>query len=140
MCESPAPAGLVCFSHARDMLLVLCGSARSVEAALGTSTANWPYLDPGVLTRPSQSSRDFHGKECDSSTWVYQQFCPVWLHQRGSSVPDSNIIFQLHALSLAALGCRYWAECIESTANFADDLSQYSWDCPVAASLHARVY
>ena len=37
--------------------------------------------------------------------------------QGGSWVPDSSIIFQLHALSLAASGCRYWAEYVASSAN-----------------------
>ena len=57
----------------------------------------------------------------------------------GSSVLYSNIIFQLHALSFAALGCRYWAEFVESRANLADEPSRCSWDCTVAASLGAQV-
>ena len=55
----------------------------------------------------------------------------------GSSVPDANCIYQLHALKLAELGCRYWAEFVESAANLADEPSRSGADCPSAASLGA---
>ena len=56
-----------------------------------------------------------------------------------SSVPDSNIIFQLHGLSLAASGWRQSAEYVNSSANLADEPVLCSRDCPVVASLGAQV-
>ena len=78
------------------------------------------------------------GRTSDTHHW--QQLYPVLLHQRGCWVPDSNKIIHLHAVSLAALGCRYWAAYIGPSASLADGLSECSWDCLVAASLNARVY
>ena len=57
----------------------------------------------------------------------------------GSSVEDSNVIFQLFALKLAELGCRYWAEYVESSANLGDEPSRTEWSCPIAEALGAEV-
>ena len=57
----------------------------------------------------------------------------------GSSVDDSNVIFQLLSLRLAELGTRYWAEYVESLANLADEPSRADGHCPVAEGLGARV-
>ena len=59
----------------------------------------------------------------------------------GSGVEDSNCIFQLHALQLAELSCRYWVEFVESAANPADEPSRLlgpgSVSCSLGAAVHA---
>ena len=57
----------------------------------------------------------------------------------GSAVPDSNQVFQLHALSMVSLGVRYWGEFVESHANPADEPSRCQDQCPLAAAMGADV-
>ena len=59
------------------------------------------------------------------------------LYPRWQSRPRINMCFQFHALRLAELGCRYWAEFVESAANLADEPSRLQDGGPIAQSLLA---
>ena len=113
------------------LLLVCAGHASPLSVALPWRSVALPALLPNMseqlLAREQHVGR-LEALACLLGPWNHPEILKGRnvMHfidntsavsgciQGGSWVPDSSIIFQLHALSLAASGCRYWAEYVAS--------------------------
>lgn len=140
MWEPPAPAGLGIYVAAPGMQHIcaysivpadLIQQLQSRVQQIGPAEALACLLGPYCLPQFFQDQDVIHFVDNTSAL--------AGCIAGGCSVPDMNCIFQLLALKLAELSCRYWAEYVESAANLADEPSRGGAACPVAESLGAKI-
>ena len=140
LCGSPAPAGLGMFLHApgcKPMCGISVVPSDLLEQLIQRKQQIGQAEALACLLGPFNFPECFRGREV--MHFIDNTSALAGCIKGGSSVEDSNIIFQLLALKLAELGCRYWAEYVESSANLGDEPSRTEWSCPIAESLGAHV-
>ena len=139
MWEPPAPAGLGMFLHVPGQQPI-CGIAVVPSEVMDQLQKRKQQIGQAealaCLLGPYNYPESFRDREVVH--FIDNTSALAGCIKGGSSVEDSNVIFQLLSLRLAELGTRYWAEYVESAANLADEPSRAE-ECPVAEDLGARV-
>ena len=141
MWEPPLPAGMGIFLYKRGMR-PSCARAvvpkyiltqlKQRQQMIGQTEALACLLGPN-------SFPDLF-RDADVMHYIDSTSALAGIIKGGSGVGDSNAIFQMHAIMIAKLRCKYWSEFVESNANLGDEPSRdQEQSCPIAESLGALI-